>query len=56
VACAWVPHEEVGDRIVVPVVREPLLSYLSGDRRRYYGYATAGITIRFFDDERRADA
>lgn len=49
VALEWVAKNEVGARICVPVVRNPLLAYLGGDRSRYYGYAEAGITIEFAD-------
>ena len=49
VALEWVKRENVGERIGVRVVREPLLAYLNGDRRRYYGYADAGISIEFAD-------
>lgn len=45
---AWVPIGEVASRIVVPVVRDPLLAYLRGDMRlRYAGFGDAGITIRW---------
>jgi len=47
---AWVPREEVAARVAVRVVRTPLLAYLAGDERRYYGFAEAGITIRFADE------
>jgi ADP-ribose pyrophosphatase YjhB (NUDIX family) len=49
VACAWVPRAEVTTRLVVEVVRLPLLQYLAGERRGYYGFADAGITIEFSD-------
>ncbi len=49
VALEWVPRKEVGERMTVAVVREPLLAYLRGERRRYYGYADAGISIEFAD-------
>ncbi|MBV8374303.1 MAG: NUDIX hydrolase [Candidatus Eremiobacteraeota bacterium] len=48
---AWVPMHEVGSRIVVPVVREPLLAYLAGTLTQgYAGFSEAGITIRWPDD------
>jgi 8-oxo-dGTP diphosphatase len=51
VEAAWVPAAEVGARIVVAVVREPLLAYLDGTlSQRYAGFADAGITIRWPDD------
>ena len=49
VAAEWVAKGELAQRLSVRVVREPLLAYLSGDRRGYYGYAEAGITIEFAD-------
>ncbi|HXP92522.1 MAG TPA: NUDIX hydrolase [Candidatus Binatia bacterium] len=49
VECAWVPVEDVGKRVAVRVVREPLCSYLAGEARNYFGYADAGITIEFRD-------
>lgn len=48
---AWVPRAELAGRLRVPVVREPLLAYLGGDRRGYYGFEDAGITIEFADDD-----
>jgi ADP-ribose pyrophosphatase YjhB (NUDIX family) len=48
VAAQWVPLGEVRERIVVGVVREPLLAYLQGVlERRYAGYHEAGITIEW---------
>ncbi|HEY5426783.1 MAG TPA: NUDIX domain-containing protein [Candidatus Tumulicola sp.] len=45
---AWVPLCEVGERIVVAVVREPLLAYLRGELpQRYVGFQEAGITIEW---------
>ncbi|MFN2528254.1 MAG: NUDIX domain-containing protein [Candidatus Baltobacteraceae bacterium] len=49
IAFEWVAKNEVGARISVRVVRDPLLAYLGGGRSRYYGYAEAGITIEFGD-------
>ncbi len=46
---AWVPRAEVAARLVVGVVREPLLAFLRGDDARYYAYDDAGITIDFAD-------
>ncbi len=48
-AVEWVPIEALAERIVVGVVREPLLSYLRGDLGRYAGFHEAGITIRWPD-------
>jgi ADP-ribose pyrophosphatase YjhB (NUDIX family) len=48
VAAEWVPLGEVRERIVVAVVREPLLAYLQGVlERRYAGFHEAGITIEW---------
>jgi ADP-ribose pyrophosphatase YjhB (NUDIX family) len=48
VGVEWVPISEVGERIAVAVVREPLLAYLHGDLpRRYAGFHHAGITIEW---------
>ena len=46
---AWVNREDVGERFIANVVRIPLLDYLSGGRRGYYGFSDAGITIQFND-------
>jgi len=44
----WVPIDAVASRIVVPVVRDPLLAFLRGELpQRYAGYDDAGITIRW---------
>jgi len=47
---AWVSPQEALRRISVRVVREPLAAHLRGERRGYYGFADAGITIAFADD------
>ncbi|GAC1305404.1 MAG: hypothetical protein NVSMB21_07030 [Vulcanimicrobiaceae bacterium] len=47
VGCAWGGGAALAERLVVGVVREPLLRYLGGDRSRYSGYAEAGVTIEF---------
>ncbi len=53
VAVQWVAIEELAMRIVVGVVREPLLAYLHGKLpRRYAGYHEAGITIVWPHDSR----
>ncbi len=45
---AWVPLEQVAARIVVGVVREPLVAYLEGTLpQRYAGYHDAGVTIEW---------
>jgi ADP-ribose pyrophosphatase YjhB (NUDIX family) len=51
VAVERVAIEEIASRIVVGVVREPLLAYLSGRlERRYVGFHEAGITIEWPSD------
>jgi len=45
----WVARSELAGRLRVAVVREPLLDFLAGGSRGYYGFADAGITIEFFD-------
>ena len=53
VAVEWVPFDALAERIVVAVVREPLLAYLRGElRRRYAGYHEAGVTIEWPADSR----
>ena len=48
---AWVPVDEIAAKIVVAVVREPLLAYLRGELRSgYAGFEDAGITIRWPTD------
>ena len=46
----WTPLARLRSRLNVAVVREPLLAWLAGDRRRYYGFFDARITIEFADD------
>jgi 8-oxo-dGTP diphosphatase len=48
-ACRFVPVGELAALLHVRVVREPLLGYLDGRTRRYFGYRDAGITIAFAD-------
>jgi ADP-ribose pyrophosphatase YjhB (NUDIX family) len=51
VAVESVPIDEVAQRIVVAVVREPLLAYLRGELpARYAGFQDAGITIEWPPD------
>jgi hypothetical protein len=53
VAVEWVPMEQVAARIVVGVVREPLIAYLGGSlAQRYAGFHDAGITIEWPADSR----
>jgi ADP-ribose pyrophosphatase YjhB (NUDIX family) len=49
VELAWIPRAAVAEKLIVEVVRKPLLSYLSGREAAYYGFADAGITIEFND-------
>ena len=47
-AVEWVPFAALRERIVVAVVREPLLAYLDGLLpRRYAGFHDSGITIEW---------
>ncbi|MGB8908456.1 MAG: NUDIX hydrolase [Candidatus Cybelea sp.] len=49
----WVPLSEVGERIVVAVVREPLVEYLLGSLvKRYAGFHQANVTIEWPPDSR----
>ncbi|HZY97981.1 MAG TPA: NUDIX domain-containing protein [Candidatus Baltobacteraceae bacterium] len=49
----WVAVGDVASRIVVPVVRDPLLAYLRGEMpQRYAGFEDSGITIRWPSDSR----
>ena len=48
-ACRFATFAELPSLLTVRVVREPLLGYLDGRRRRYFGYLDAGITIAFAD-------
>jgi ADP-ribose pyrophosphatase YjhB (NUDIX family) len=53
VAVEWVPIADVGARMTVAVVREPLMAYLRGDlTQRYAGFHEAGITIEWPADSR----
>lgn len=53
VALEWVEIEQLAERLVVTVVREPLLAYLRGELGRHYaGYHEAGITIEWPRDSR----
>jgi ADP-ribose pyrophosphatase YjhB (NUDIX family) len=49
VELAWVERAALGERLRVGIVREPLLAYLAGDQRRYFGVREAGVTIEFAD-------
>jgi ADP-ribose pyrophosphatase YjhB (NUDIX family) len=39
----------LGERLRVAIVREPLVAYLAGNERRYFGVREAGVTIEFAD-------
>jgi len=53
VAVEWVPLADVGARMAIAVVREPLLEYLRGGlRKRYAGFHEAGVTIEWPADSR----
>lgn len=45
-AVQWCPLAELQSRLEVPIVREPMLTYLR-DRTQYFGVHDAGITIRW---------
>lgn len=48
VAAEWVPVSEIGERITIAVVREPLVAFLGGELvRRYAGFHDAGVTIEW---------
>lgn len=49
VGLAWVPRDDVPQRLIAAVVRVPLAGYLSGSGRTYYGFPNADITIQFND-------
>jgi ADP-ribose pyrophosphatase YjhB (NUDIX family) len=46
---AWCPRDRIGDKIVLPVVRDPLAANLADPTRRYFGFADSGVTIVFAD-------
>ena len=51
VAWDWVALDQLTERVVVAVVREPLLAYLRGELvQRYAGFHEAGITIEWPPD------
>jgi 8-oxo-dGTP pyrophosphatase MutT (NUDIX family) len=53
VTAEWVAIDALAERIVVAVVREPLLAYLRGELpRQYAGYHQAGITIEWPPESR----
>jgi 8-oxo-dGTP diphosphatase len=53
VAAEWVAIDALADRLVVGVVREPLLACLRGELgRQYAGYHQAGVTIQWPRDSR----
>jgi len=48
---AWVRPNDVPARIAVAVVRDPLVAYLRGARRRrYFGFAAADVSVTFADE------
>ena len=53
VGVEWVPLGEVAERIVVAVVRGPLVEYLGGSLvKRYAGFHQANVTIKWPPDSR----
>jgi ADP-ribose pyrophosphatase YjhB (NUDIX family) len=47
--CGWFTRDELAHKLVVAVVREPLLTHLVSGSRHYFGYDDPGITIEFAD-------
>lgn len=46
---AWCPRDRIGEKIVLPVVRDPLVANLADPAKRYFGFADSGVTIVFAD-------
>ena len=46
---AWLTQAEIEERVKVAVVRDPLVSYLRGEERRYFGFHDAGVTIQWLE-------
>jgi ADP-ribose pyrophosphatase YjhB (NUDIX family) len=44
----WVPIDRLAERITIAVVRDPLVQYLR-ERKRYFGFAQAGVSIEWPD-------
>jgi ADP-ribose pyrophosphatase YjhB (NUDIX family) len=49
IECNWFTREALSQKLIVPVVRDPLLAHLSGSKQRYFGYDDPGIIIEFAD-------
>jgi 8-oxo-dGTP pyrophosphatase MutT (NUDIX family) len=48
VSVEWVRVSEIGERVTIAVVREPLVAFLRGELpRRYAGFHDAGVTIEW---------
>jgi ADP-ribose pyrophosphatase YjhB (NUDIX family) len=47
---AWCPRERIADKIVLPVVRDPIVAHLADPTKRYFGFADSGVTIEFADE------
>ncbi len=47
---AWWPRDRIGEKIVLPVVRDPIVAHLADPSQRYFGFADSGVTIEFADD------
>ena len=46
---AWSTLDDLAEKIAIRVVREPLLAHLGGDRRRYFAFSSADVSIEFAD-------
>jgi 8-oxo-dGTP diphosphatase len=49
VECTWYTREELSQKLVVAVVREPLLTHLETPTHHYFAFDDPGITIQFAD-------
>jgi 8-oxo-dGTP diphosphatase len=49
VECAWFTRKELSQKLVVAVVREPLLTHLENPTHHYFAFDDPGITIQFAD-------
>ncbi len=47
---AWWPRERIAEKIVLPVVRDPIVAHFADPAKRYFGFADSGVTIVFADD------
>ncbi len=47
---AWCPRDRIAEKIVVPVVRDPIVAHFADPTKRYFGFEDSGVTIVFADD------